>query len=84
MTYQRYFVIDARRNVINLISFQINTMSKISIGKTVKIVVTEEAVVEEEILMGAAGAAVKRVTRIMVVGTTHIMRAKVHHGVRNI
>ena len=56
-------------------------MAKIRIVTTVKIVVTEEAVVEEESSMGASVAAEKKLTRMIIVGTTHRMRAKVHHGI---
>ena len=37
---------------------------------------------EEYISMGASIAAEKKVTGILIVGTTHRMRSKVHHSER--
>ena len=48
-------------------------METISISATVKIVVIEEAVEEEEISMGATYAAENKVTIMLIFGTTHIM-----------
>ena len=57
-------------------------MKKISISTTVKIVVTEEASKEEEISTGASVAAEKRVTRMLLVGTTQRIQSKSHKGIR--
>ena len=47
------FFIGARIKVIKIINVQINTMAKIIVVAIVKIVVTEDAVQDEEISMGA-------------------------------
>ena len=82
-TDQKQFDIDARSKVIKLINVQINTMLKISIVTTVKILVTQEAVEEEESSMGATFATETKVTIILIVESTHKVRAKYHHGIRN-
>ena len=66
----------------NLINVKINTTETIRIATTVKILVTQEEVAEEESSMGASIADEKRFTRMPIVGTTRIMRAKGHHGIR--
>ena len=58
-------------------------MLTISIATTVKILVTEEAAKEEKSSMGAIVAADNKVTRVLIVGTTYRILAKVHHGIRN-
>ena len=74
---QRYFVISARRKGTKLINVQINIMA------TVNILVIEEAINEEESAMVSAVTAENEATRILIVGETHRMRAKVHNGTNN-
>ena len=69
-------------NDINLINVKINTISTIIIVTTLEMVVTEEAVEAKNSSMGDKFAAEKKVTTILIVGTTHRMLDKVHHIIR--